>query len=127
MLTEFSPCFYFSILLTASITHTTTRSIWRSVSADGSAPGLAHAHGGFFTHFRKSQSDYDVCTFCGSLSECPHDTEQATENREDVAVSALQADAADPDNTCEMVANAPVAPGAEIFNTYGASLGNAEL
>ena len=44
-----------------------------------------------------------------------------------MAVSALQADAADPDNTCEMVANAHVAPGAEIFNTYGASLSNAEL
>lgn len=68
-----------------------------------------------------------MCTFCGSLSECPHDTEQATENRDDMAVPARLADAADPDNTCEMVANAPVAPGAEIFNTYGASLANAEL
>jgi hypothetical protein len=44
-----------------------------------------------------------------------------------MAVPARLADAADPDNTCEMVANAPVAPGAEIFNTYGASLTNAEL
>ncbi|KAH9004651.1 SET domain-containing protein [Lactarius hatsudake] len=69
------------------------------------------------------ESDYDVCTFCGSLSECPHDTE----NREDMAVPASRADAADPDNTCEMVANAPAAPGEEIFNTYGASLSNAEL
>ncbi|KAF8271602.1 hypothetical protein EI94DRAFT_1720152 [Lactarius quietus] len=62
------------------------------------------------------ESDYDVCTFCGCLSECPHDTEQATENREPMAVQAARADEADPDNTCEM-----------IFNTYGASLGNAEL
>ncbi|KAH9044238.1 SET domain-containing protein [Lactarius hengduanensis] len=69
------------------------------------------------------ESDYDVCTSCGSLSECPHDTE----NREDMAVPASRADAADPDNTCEMVANAPAAPGEEIFNTYGASLSNAEL
>ncbi|KAI9440492.1 SET domain-containing protein [Lactarius indigo] len=69
------------------------------------------------------ESDYDVCTFCGSLSECPHDTE----NREDMAVPASRADAADPENTCEMVANAPAAPGEEIFNTYGASLSNAEL
>ncbi len=64
-----------------------------------------------------------MCTFCGSLSECPHDTE----NREDMAVPAPRADAADPDNTCEMVVNAPVAPGEEIFNTYGASLSNSEL
>jgi hypothetical protein len=44
-----------------------------------------------------------------------------------MAVPLARADAGDPDNTCEMVANAPVAPAAEIFNTYGASLGNAEL
>lgn len=70
------------------------------------------------------ESDHDVCTFCGSLSECPHDTE----GREDTtAVPAPRADAADPDNTCEMVANALVPPGEEIFNTYGASLSNAEL
>jgi SET domain-containing protein 6 len=107
-----------------SITRKTTRSIWRSVSADGSA---LDAQVGSFAHSRKSQSDYDVCTFCGSLSECAHDTEHATENRDDMAVPLARADAGDPDNTCEMVANAPVAPAAEIFNTYGASLGNAEL
>jgi len=44
-----------------------------------------------------------------------------------MAVPAPRADAADPDNTCEMVVNAPVAPGEEIFNTYGASLSNSEL
>jgi len=42
-------------------------------------------------------------------------------------VSALGADAADSENTCEMVVNAAIAPGSEIFNTYGAKLTNAEL
>jgi hypothetical protein len=41
--------------------------------------------------------------------------------------SAQGEDAADPENTCEMVANAAIAPGSEIFNTYGPKLTNAEL
>ncbi|KAH9967334.1 hypothetical protein BC827DRAFT_1173307 [Russula dissimulans] len=69
------------------------------------------------------QSDHDVCTSCGSLSECPHDAE----SREEVSPSAPGADTADPENTCEMVVNAAVGPGEEIFNTYGAKLTNAEL
>lgn len=95
------------------------------MSSDGSdIRSRSRARGCSSLIFVNSQSDYDVCTFCGSLSECPHDTE----NREDKAVPAPRADeAADPDNTCEMVAIAPVASGEEIFNTYGASLSNAEL
>lgn len=34
---------------------------------------------------------------------------------------------AEPENTCEMVVNAAVAPDGEVFNTYGAKLTNAEL
>jgi N-lysine methyltransferase SETD6 len=64
-----------------------------------------------------------VCTSCGSLSECPHDADA----REDIIALALRGDTADPENTCEMVANAAIAPGEEIFNTYGARLSNAEL
>jgi SET domain-containing protein 6 len=64
-----------------------------------------------------------VCTSCGSLSECPHDLEDHV----DVTASAPGADAADPENTCEMVVNAAIAPGSEIFNTYGSKLTNAEL
>jgi SET domain-containing protein 6 len=64
-----------------------------------------------------------VCTSCGSLSECPHDLEV----HGDVSAPAPGAGAADPENTCEMVVNAPIAPGSEIFNTYGAKLTNAEL
>ena len=45
----------------------------------------------------------------------------------DASVPAPGTDAADPENTCEMVVNAPIAPGAEVFNTYGAKLTNAEL
>jgi hypothetical protein len=69
------------------------------------------------------ESDYDVCTSCGSLSECPHDVEV----HGDVSPPAPGADAADPENTCEMVVNATIAPDSEIFNTYGAKLTNAEL
>ena len=70
------------------------------------------------------QSDFDVCTSCGSLSECPHDVD----GREDISASAPGADTAEPENdTCEMVVNAAVAPGEEVFNTYGAKLTNAEL
>ena len=64
-----------------------------------------------------------MCTSCGSLSECPHDLEV----HGDVSTSAPGADAADPENTCEMVVNATIAPDSEIFNTYGAKLTNAEL
>lgn len=64
-----------------------------------------------------------MCISCGSLSECPHDVG----TREDVSVSAPGADTADAENTCEMVTNAAVAPGEEVFNTYGARLTNAEL
>jgi len=45
----------------------------------------------------------------------------------DVTASVPGGDAADPENTCEMVVNAAIAPGSEIFNTYGAKLTNAEL
>jgi hypothetical protein len=44
-----------------------------------------------------------------------------------VTASASGADAADAENTCEMVVNAAIAPGSEIFNTYGSKLTNAEL
>ncbi len=70
------------------------------------------------------QSDFDVCTSCGSLSECPHDVD----GREDISASAPGTDTAEPENdTYEMVVNAAVAPGEEVFNTYGAKLTNAEL
>jgi len=49
------------------------------------------------------------------------------EFHEDVTASAPGADAADPENTCEMVVNAAIASGSEIFNTYGPKLTNAEL
>lgn len=64
-----------------------------------------------------------MCTSCGSLSECPHDTD----GREETTAPAARADTAELENTCEMVVNAAVAPGKEVFNTYGAKLTNAEL
>lgn len=64
-----------------------------------------------------------MCTSCGSLSECPHDLEV----HGDVTASAPGTNAADSENTCEMVVNTVIAPGSEIFNTYGPRLTNAEL
>jgi hypothetical protein len=104
--------------LTASITHKTTPFIWRFVpTTRGPISSVNVAHSLIV------QSDYDVCTSCGSLSECPHDADA----REGIKALALRGDTADPENTCEMVANAAIAPGEEIFNTYGARLSNAEL
>ena len=45
----------------------------------------------------------------------------------DETSAAPSADTAEPENTCEMVVNAAVMPGEEVFNTYGAKLTNAEL
>jgi hypothetical protein len=44
-----------------------------------------------------------------------------------MSAPAPSVDTAEPENTCEMVVNAAVAPGGEVFNTYGAKIANAEL
>ncbi|KAF8518024.1 SET domain-containing protein, partial [Hysterangium stoloniferum] len=64
------------------------------------------------------QSDYHVCSACGSLDECDHDLEYAD--------SSLALITSIPD-TCEMVANSPIGPSEEVFNTYGDRLTNAQL
>jgi len=64
------------------------------------------------------QSDYHVCSACGSLDECDHDFEYAD--------SSLALITSIPD-TCEMVANSPIGPSEETFNTYGDRLTNAQL
>ncbi|KAH9927019.1 hypothetical protein B0H21DRAFT_839152 [Amylocystis lapponica] len=68
-------------------------------------------------------SNYDVCPTCGSLDECPH-------NRNDIPAddpAPASAAAAPTADTCNMVAVRPIALGDEVFNTYGAQLGNATL
>lgn len=80
---------------------------------------------------------------CGSLTECAHDAESeetcgaAHTSRArppaggaaggEIAVERrLNSDDSEED-TCEMVTNATIPPGAEVFNTYGESLTNAQL
>lgn len=67
-----------------------------------------------------AQSDFYVCPECGSLRECPHDDEynshflnSSTDVNHDLCY--------------EMVSNAEILPGEEVFNTYGERLSNAEL
>ena len=108
--------------LTASIIHKKTAFTWRFVSAGPSELGTAATVKGI-RRLPNMQSEYDVCTSCGTLAECPHDAEA----REGISVLAPAVDTADSENTCEMVVNAVVAPGEEVFNTYGAKLTNAEL
>ncbi|KAH9927038.1 SET domain-containing protein [Amylocystis lapponica] len=69
-------------------------------------------------------SDYDVCPTCGSLDECPHDRDDIPAR--DPAPAPLPAPLPTAD-TCDMVAVRPIAPSDEVFNTYGAQLGNAAL
>lgn len=70
------------------------------------------------TIFTYLQSDYHVCPVCGSLDECDHDAESP--NKSPVSVSNRR-------DTCDMVANLPISPNEEIFNSYEKGLTNAEL
>ncbi|RPD55360.1 SET domain-containing protein [Lentinus tigrinus ALCF2SS1-7] len=78
-----------------------------------------------FNHEQKNHvqltSEYDVCPECGSLAECPHDHEDTPEG---VRPEKLTEDGMD---TVDMVAVRPIPAGIEVYNTYGAHLGNAAL
>ncbi|KAJ7250045.1 hypothetical protein B0H12DRAFT_1121337 [Mycena haematopus] len=65
------------------------------------------------------ESDFDVCPECGSLQRCVHDA-----NLDHIPRST---DSDAPDNFYEMVSNLAIPPNSEVFNTYGETLGNAEL
>ncbi|RDX41925.1 SET domain-containing protein [Lentinus brumalis] len=65
-------------------------------------------------------SEYDVCPVCGSLEECPHD-EDAVEG------SGSSPPAEDVTDTVDMLAVRSIPAAVEVFNTYGAHLGNAAL
>ncbi|KAH9939052.1 SET domain-containing protein, partial [Epithele typhae] len=67
-------------------------------------------------------SEYDVCPYCGSLSECAHDDDFSNDHRS-AAVHNIPTEA----DTVDMVTVRPIGAGEEVFNTYGASLGNAAL
>ncbi|THH06654.1 hypothetical protein EW146_g9543, partial [Bondarzewia mesenterica] len=72
------------------------------------------------------ETDFDVCAVCGSLAECAHDREGGVveDDQKDRVVGHQREEE---DDVCEMVTNAPVGAGEEVFNTYGERLGNGEL
>ncbi|KAI0060923.1 SET domain-containing protein [Artomyces pyxidatus] len=67
-------------------------------------------------HDVQLETDFDVCPECGALGACSHDGDAGaglgTESEEDV---------------CEMRTVRCVCADSEVFNTYGAGLGSAEL
>ena len=71
------------------------------------------------------QCDFDVCPFCGSFAECPHDRDDAPPSEEPMDWQAPSISTV-PD-TCDMVANRRIPAGSEVFNTYGARKSNASL
>ncbi|RDB25405.1 Ribosomal lysine N-methyltransferase 3 [Hypsizygus marmoreus] len=96
-----------------------------------------------FNHSLENQvhleTEFNVCSQCGSFEECPHDDDDdsgdpSSKNihspvnlhampRQDTIHSGLM----DFDAYYEMVSNAPILPGSEVFNTYGETLTNAQL
>ncbi|ELU43617.1 SET domain-containing protein [Rhizoctonia solani AG-1 IA] len=74
-----------------------------------------------FNHIGENQTDFDVCPICGSLQSCPHDEEEIQGS------SNLTEGKTVLENTCDMVMNAPVSTGDEIFNSYDTSLPNSTL
>ncbi|KAI0775294.1 SET domain-containing protein [Trametes elegans] len=76
-------------------------------------------------------SEFDVCPLCGSLTECPHDRDDSTppHANPDTHTDTPAPHGAGPTDTdtVDMVTVRSIAPRAEVFNTYGADLGNAAL
>ncbi|KAG6910441.1 hypothetical protein DXG01_010796 [Tephrocybe rancida] len=76
------------------------------------------------------ETEFNVCSQCGSLDECPHDVDDGIER---LASPAKQRDATHSatwkgfDPYYEMVSNSDIPPGEEIFNTYGETLSNSQL
>jgi hypothetical protein len=82
------------------------------------------------------QTEFNVCAHCGSLYECTHDQEIDPEYSQPVKTlpptirkeaSALFYAENDLDQFYEMVSNTPIQSHAEVFNTYGETLTNAQL
>jgi SET domain-containing protein 6 len=73
------------------------------------------------------QSDYDVCSTCGSLNECVHDREEGMGSETTCATDHAAENLLETEGYYEMVSNAPILPNMEVFNTYGENLSNAQL
>ncbi|KAG9092899.1 hypothetical protein FS749_015349 [Ceratobasidium sp. UAMH 11750] len=81
-----------------------------------------------FNHIGENQvhieTDFDVCPICGALQSCPHDQD---ENDATLGSGPPEDAPLNLEDTCDMVINAPVGAGDEIFNTYDANLPNSVL
>jgi len=81
------------------------------------------------------QTEFDVCRDCGSLYECAHDQEIKSDSSQLAKslpptrqeTSTLFHAENGLDQFYEMVSNAPIQPHAQVFNTYGETLNNAQL
>ncbi|KAG8877300.1 hypothetical protein FRB98_006774 [Tulasnella sp. 332] len=91
-----------------------------------------------FNHIEENQihleTDYDVCSTCGSLDVCEHDEEEPIEGSNQgqkgtlkPRTSQAQHRFTDDSDMCEMVTNAPIKFGDEVFNCYDSGLPNAQL
>ncbi|PIL33300.1 hypothetical protein GSI_04750 [Ganoderma sinense ZZ0214-1] len=87
------------------------------------ADAFNHAH---HNHVQLA-SEYDVCPACGSLSECAHDRQGGAIQVDREEDSGPVPPSIDSTDTVDMVTVCSVPPGVEVFNTYGATLGNAAL
>lgn len=87
-------------------------------------PSLS-VHFPFIATMFATKSDHEVCRLCGSLTECPHDTEAG--DKVEPRASPLSTTTTAFENTCDMVTRAPILPFSEVFNTYGEHLTNAQL
>ncbi|KAG9126999.1 hypothetical protein FRC07_001079 [Ceratobasidium sp. 392] len=69
-------------------------------------------------------TDFDVCPICGALQSCPHD-----EGEDEAPLGPTLPEEASPtlEDTCDMIINAPVEAGDEVFNTYDSNLPNSVL
>ncbi|KAF8606059.1 SET domain-containing protein [Ceratobasidium sp. AG-I] len=79
-----------------------------------------------FNHTGENQvhieTDFDVCSTCGSLQSCPHDEDDEAQNLGPRIQPLVPFE-----DTCDMVMNAPVKSGDEVFNSYDANLPNSVL
>jgi SET domain-containing protein 6 len=73
----------------------------------------------------RPQTDFDVCTTCGAADWCEHDASDDDGENAPKHTSSVRASTIDDD--CEIVADAAIRAGEEVFNTYGARLRNAQL
>lgn len=72
-----------------------------------------------------------VCAVCGHWDWCEHERDSSLKPPRPLcdspAPTIRDSDADDDDERIELVAHAPVAPGDEVFNTYGSALPNVRL